>query len=188
LSSVEPRRGVVVGSRGRDMLARLLALAASLRRGTLRLAVAGALAAAAIAYTLLRHGFPESAGRAALTVVALVVVVAPPLVLAAFWLVLRELLELPERLRRLPPEARAHAEELRRVVDEARAVRSRSTIPLQIWRLARLTARSRELLTPYAPVLPLLSLQFLAAVVLAASAAVAEVVVAIVVLVVIALA
>ena len=186
MSSVEPRRGVVVGPRGRDVVGRLLSLAASVHRGTLKLALAGAAAAAAIVYALLRHGFPESAGRLVLTVLALVVVVAPPLVLGAFWLVLRELLELPERLRRAPLEARRHAEELRRVVDEARARRGRLAIPVQIWRLARLTAASRELLTPYAPALPLLNLQFLAAVVLSAAATLAEVLVAIVVLLVIA--
>ena len=178
---------VVAASRGQDVVRRLLALAAALQRGTLKLALAGAAAAAALAYALLRDGFPDSAGRAVLTVLALAVVVAPPLVLGAFWVVLRELLGLPDRLRRTPLEARQHGEELRRIVDEARARRGRSTVPLQIWRLARLTAASRELLTPYAPVLPLLSPGFLAAVVVAASATVAEVIVAVVVLVVIAL-
>jgi hypothetical protein len=138
-------------------------------------------------YALLRDGFPDQAGKAALTVLALLVVAAPPVVLGAFWFVLRDVLELLDRIRRTPMDTRDHAQELGRLADEARARRTRWAIPSQIWRLARLTAASRELLTPYAPVLPLLSVQFLAAVVLAAAAAVAEVVVAIVVLLVLAL-
>jgi hypothetical protein len=182
--NVEPRRGVVVGQRAPDVVGRLLALAGSLRRGTLKLALLGALGAGLIAYALLRHGFPDKLGRAVLTVVALVVVIAPPVVLGAFWLVLGQLLELPDRLRRAPMETREHAEQLRALAQEARERRGGWAVPTQIWRLARLTASSRELLTPYAPLLPLLDLKFLAAVVVSVAAAVAEAVVALVVLLV----
>jgi hypothetical protein len=119
-----------------------------------------------------------------LTVVALALVVAPPLLLLAFWLVLGQLLELPDRLRRAPMETREHAGQMRALAQEARARRGGWAVPTQIWRLARLTASSRELLTPYAPLLPLLDLKFLAAVVVSAGAAAVEAVVALVVLLV----
>jgi hypothetical protein len=184
--SVEPRRGVVVAARGWDILGTLLALAASVRRGTVRLAVLALVSALAIGSVLLRDGLPESTGAAVVKVLTLVLAFAPPIVLAAFWLVLRELLDLPERLRRMPREAREHGEELRRVVDAARARPGGVTIPLQLWRLARLSARSRELLSVYAPIAPLLSPAFLAAVAVSAAAAVAEAVVALIVLLVLA--
>lgn len=172
-----------------DVLARLLSLAGSVRRGTAKLVVAGAAAAAVIGYALLRHGFPDQAGRAALTVVALLVVAVPLLVLAAFWVVLGGLLELPERVRRLPTETRDHGDELRRLAQEARGRRGGwISLPGEIWRLTRLTASSQELLTPYVPVLPFLSLRFLAAVVGSTVAVAGAVAVAIVVLIVLAVA
>jgi hypothetical protein len=172
-----------------DVLARLLSLAASVRRGTAKLVVAGVAAAAVIGYALLRHGFPDQAGKAVLTVVALLAVAVPPLVLAAFWVVLGGLLELPERVRRLPIESRDHADELRSLAREARGPRGGWTsLPGEIWRLTRLTASSRELLTPYAPVLPFLSLRFLAAVVGATVAVGVADAAAIVVLIVLAVA
>ena len=189
MTEVEPRRGVVVGGFGDvgDVLARLLSLGASLRRGVLKLALAGVAAAAVIGYALLRDGLSDEAGGAILTVLGSIVVAAPPLVLGAFWLVLGELLELPERIRQMPVATRTQAEELRRAVREARSRRKSSSLPRRIWRLMRLSASSRELLTPYAPILPLLSPPFLAAVVLSAAATAAEVVAALVLLLVFAL-
>jgi hypothetical protein len=187
VTEVEPRRGVVVDERpGKDVLARLLGLATSVRRGTLRLVLLAAAAAAVIAYLLFRDGIPDETGRAVLAFVALALVVTPPVVLGAFWVVLGELLRLPERVRRMPLETREHAEEVRRLAADARARRGARSVPGQIWRLARLWVSSRELLTPYAPLLPLFSLPFLAAVVASAAAAVAEAVAALVVLLVLA--
>ena len=187
MTELEPRRGVVVGRRPPEVVGRLLALAASLRRGTLRLALVAVAAAAVIGYALFRHGLPDETGRAVLAIVALAVVVTPPVVLAAFWIALGELLQLPERIRRMPLETREHAEELRRLVTETRRRGGGWSVPAQIWRLARLWASSRELLTPYAPLLPLFSLPFLAAVVVSAAAAVGEAVAALVVLLVLAI-
>jgi hypothetical protein len=182
VTDVEPRRGVLVGTAPGSwaVVGRLLSLAASVRRGTLKLAVAGAAAAGVIVYFLLRDGFPDDAGRAIVTVVGVVVVVLPPLFLGAFWFVLGQLLLLPERLRALPAEGREHAAELRSLVDDARSRRGWGAAPLQLWKLARLTTSSRELLTPYAPLVPLVSIQFLAAVVLSAVAVGVELVVALV--------
>lgn len=178
---MEPRR-----SGASDTLGRILSLAGTVRRGTLKLALLALAAGTVIAYALLRDGFPGQAGRAVLTVVALVLVLAPPAVLGAFWFVLGELLELPQRVHRLPLETRDHAEQLGRLTREARARRAGWASPGQLWRLARLTSSSRALLTPYAPVLPLLSPPFLLAVTLAALAVGLEVAIALVVLLVLA--
>jgi hypothetical protein len=184
LTGVEPRRGVVVGAAAGswDVLGRIVSLAASARRGTLKLAVAGLAAAAVIVYFLLRDGFPDQTGRAVLTVIGAAVVLMPPLLLAGFWFVLGQLLVLPERLRALPTEGHDHAEELRRLVREARSRSGWSSVPVQLWKLARLATSSREVLTPYAPLVPLVSARFLAAVVLSAIGVGAELVVALVLL------
>jgi hypothetical protein len=153
VTGVAPRRGVVVGaaSGSGDVFRRLLSLAASVRRGTLKLTVGGIAAAAVIVYFLLRDGFPDDAGLAVLTVIGLAVVVAAPLLLAGFWFVLGQLLQLPERLRALPGGGRDQAEELRRLVREGRSRRGWTSVPPQLWKLARLAGSTRELLTPYAP-------------------------------------
>ena len=184
MSGVEPRRGVVVGAAAgsRDVLGRIVPFAASLRRGTVKLVLGGAAAAGVIVYFLLRHGLPDETGRAILTLVGVGLVVAPPLVLAGFWFVLGHLVALPERLRTLPREGSSHAEELGRLVREARARPGWSSVPVQLWKLARLAASSRELLTPYAPLVPLASPRFLAAVVASAVAAGVELVAALVLL------
>ena len=70
----------------------------------------------------------------------------------------------------MPGEGGAHAEELRRLAREARHPRRRGLrrLPVLVWRTLRLSTSSRDLLTPYAPLLPLLSIPFLAAVAFAA--------------------
>lgn len=187
MTELEPARGAVVGP-GRaapDVLGRLLTVAGAIRRATLKLAFLAAAAAVVLGYALLRHGLPGATGRAVLTVVGVVAVALPPVVLAAFWVALGELLELPERVRRLPAETREHGEQLRQLAQDARARRRGWLgVPGHLWRLTRLTASSREVLTPYAPLLPLLSPPFLLAVALSAGAAAAELIAALVVLLV----
>jgi hypothetical protein len=167
------------------VLERIVPVAAAIRRGTLRLALAGAAAGALIVYAVLRDG--DRGIAAEIVVVALAA--APPVVLGAFWLLLRELVELPDRIRRLPGQGREHLEELGRLARDARATRQRgfARVPGTIWRLTRLTGSSRELLTPYAPLLPLLNVPFLAAVAFAAVGVLVELAIALVVLVALAL-
>ncbi len=170
----------------RSRTARLAAVAASLRRWTVRLALAAAVAAAVIVYAVVRDGYPDGGG-AVLAAIAIGAAVLPPTLLAAFWLALGELIELPERIRRLPMEGREHGERLREVVDQARAARGRRfSLPRTVWRLARISASARETLTPYAPLLPFLSVPFLFAVGAATIAAVLELFVAAVLVVVLA--
>ena len=121
-----------------------------------------------------------------LAVIGIVAAVGPPVMLAAFWLALGELIKLPERLRGLPLEAREHGDQLRRLLDEARTSRGTRFQVLRLWRLTRLTGATRETLTPYAPLLPLLSLPFLAGAALASFAAAVELLVAGVVAIVLA--
>jgi hypothetical protein len=189
VTGVEPRRGVVVDAavRSRDVVGRILPIAASVRRGTLKLALAGAAAAAVIVYFLLRDGLSGDTGPAVLTVLGVVAALTPPVVLAGFWLLLGQLLALPERLRALPAERREHAEELRRLVREARSQRGLTSVPVQLWKLTRLAASSRELLTPYAPLVPLVAPRFIVAVLLSALAVGAELAVALVLLLIAAL-
>jgi hypothetical protein len=167
------------------VLERIVPVAAAIRRGTLRLAAAAAAAGALIVYAVLHDG---TQGIVAEVVVA-VLAAAPPVVLGAFWLLLRELVELPDRIRRLPGEGREHVEELGRLAREARGARQRgfARVPGTIWRLTRLTGSSRELLTPYAPLLPLFSVPFLTAVAFAAAGVFVEVAIALVALLVLAL-
>ena len=185
MTELEPRRGEIVEPRAGapQALVRLASLAATLRRAVLKLAAVGAAAAPVIGYALFRHGFPDRTGTAVLSVIAIVAAAAPPTILAAFWFLLGELLKLPARVRALPMDARDHAEQLGQLAREARDRRGRWThVPGQLLRLTRLASSSRELLTPYAPVLPLLSLPFLGAVVIAAGAVFVEAAVALLVL------
>ncbi len=171
MGTVEPRRGIVVGARtASDALRRLFSVATPIRRWALRLALLGLAAAAVIAYTLLRHGFPDRPDTGFLTVVVLAVVLTPPVVLGAFWVVVGEVAALPDRVGRMPVEARGRADELRGLLGDLRERRGPRALPGHVWRVARLTSSSRELLSPYAPLLPLLNVPFLVAVGLSALA------------------
>jgi hypothetical protein len=172
------------GARARS--ARLAAVAALLRRWTIRLACAAAVAAAVIVYAIVDDGYPAG-GEAVLATIAIVAAALPPVMLVAFWLALGELIELPERVRRLPLEGREHGRRLRDVVDQARADRGRRfSAPRTVWQLMRLGVSARETLTPYAPLLPFLSLPFLLSVAVAMIAAVLELIVAALLIVVLA--
>ncbi|HWJ33117.1 MAG TPA: hypothetical protein VNR59_12320 [Gaiellaceae bacterium] len=153
----------------------------SARRWLLRLAIAAAVAAVVLVYAILRDGFP-SGGKAVLAVIGIVAATAPPLVLSALWVALGELIRLPERLQRLPLEARRHGEQLRDLFERARTARgSRFGLGRILWQLTRTTASTRETLTPYAPLLPLVSVPFLAASAVAAFFAAVEILIACVV-------
>ena len=185
--SVEPASPAL--ERVVEVLKRIVPVAAAIRRVTFRVAVVGMVAGALIVYAALRDGAPEDT-RGWLTAVAVIALAAaPPLVVGTFWLLLGEVVELPELIRRMPGETRAHAEELGHLARESRDPdRGRARrVPGLVWRTLRLTASSRELLRPYAPLLPLLSVPFLTAVAFAALGIVVEVAIALLVLFVLAL-
>ena len=181
MTSIEPARRA-----GRGGLPGLTVVVEAARRWILRVAIAAAVAAAVLVYAILRHGFP-SGGHGILAVIGIIGAVAPPLILSALWVALRELSRLPDRLQRLPLDARSHGEELRRLYDQARLERGRPFhLPRLGWRLLRTTASARETLSPWAPLLPLASVPFLAASAVALFAAGIEIVVAAVVAIVLA--
>jgi hypothetical protein len=159
-----------------------------MRRATSRFALAGAGAGAVIVYAALRDGAPEATRGWLAAVVVVALAAAPPLVLVAFWLLLGEVVGLPERIRRMPGEGRAYAEELGRLAREARRPRRGGVrwLTVLIWRTLRISNSSRELLTPYAPLVPLLSLPFLAAVAFASIGVLIECAVAVLVVLVLA--
>ena len=91
-------------------------------------------------------------------VAVVAVAAAPAVVLFLFSTALAEAASLPERLRNAPVDA---AELRASLAQLARARRGGQLRPL--WRTGRAAAGARDLVTPWAPLLPLISLPFLAA-------------------------
>jgi hypothetical protein len=168
------------------VLERLVPVAAALATVARRFALLAAGAALVIVGYLLRDGFPDGGEETVELAIALVLAAFPPVVLAAFWLAVRELAALPGRLRTLPDSGRAQAAELGRIADEARARGSWLRFPRLLWRFGFLVGSARETLTPWAPLLPLVSVPFLLATAAAFAGAVLEVAVALTLLVVLA--
>jgi hypothetical protein len=146
------------------------------------LTLLGAGAAAVIVLYVFRNGVPDGGEERVEAVVAVVLVALPPLVLGAFWLAVREVAELPDRLRALPETSRSQAWELGDIASEARGRGGWLRFPRLLWRFGFLAASARETLTPWAPLLPLLSVPFLLATAAASVAAMLEMVIAVVLL------
>jgi hypothetical protein len=147
-------------------------------RAVRALGVASALAAIVIAAWLFYDG---SEGG---DLFAAALAVAPPVVLLVLWLALRELAELPDRLRRLPQTARERRVDVERLAAELREPGRRIfRLPRALWRMRVLGGAARDLVTPHAPLLPFLSVPFLTVSALAAAAAVVEIGIALVLLI-----
>jgi hypothetical protein len=146
-------------------------------RAVRSLALAASVAALVIAAVLYSDGVTSG------EVLGVLVAIAPPVVLWILWAALRELAELPERLRRLPETARERKVDVEQVAAELRGERRLVQLPLVLWRLRVLAGAARDLVTPHAPLLPFLSATFLTWSAVAAAAAVVEVGVAVVLLV-----
>jgi hypothetical protein len=143
------------------------------------LAVLAGGAAGVIAVYLFRDGVPGGGEERIELVVGLVLAAVPPLVLGVFWLAVREVAELPGRLRSLPETGRAQAAELGRLAGEARGRGGWVRFPRLLWRFGFLVASARETLTPWAPLLPLVSVPFLLLTAAATVAALLETVIAV---------
>ena len=183
---------ISAGSRSVEALLRVLDRvvppAAAASRAFRRYALVAAVAAVVIVVFLLQRDTPDSGAEWLGALVATALLAAPPVVLFLFSEALRALAELPDRLRALPGTGREHADELGRLAGKARNARGRGLLglPLVAWRATRLTASSRELLLPHAPLLPLVSPPFLLLTLAATVAALAEIAVAALLLLVLA--
>jgi hypothetical protein len=135
---------------------RAIAVAARLVR---LYALALAVAAGIIVLALVDDGLPDTRAEWVPVVVIGAVVAIPPVVLLVFAQALRALADLPTRVRDAPAGLREHREEAQRLL----ARRGLGGVVLLPFRLLRLSAGARETLTPYAPVVPLVSVPFLAA-------------------------
>ena len=145
----------------------------TLARFARSLAIVSAVCALAIGLALSDEGW--------WALVAVAVAAAPAVVLFLFSVALREVAEVPARIRNLPGTAAERAAEARRLANELDRSRA-SRVPARAWRLFRLVRDSRELLTPWAPVLALASVPFLLATAMSAVAVPIEVLVALVLL------
>jgi hypothetical protein len=141
-------------------LGRIVPAAAAIVRGLRVVALLCLAAAAVTAIALFQDGVPEPAGRAIASVALAVGVAVPGIVLFLFHRALAEVVQLPERLRSTPRTGREHADELAALVRNREQPRR---LPLRAWRLFALGRSSRSLLTPYAPLVALLSKGFLLA-------------------------
>jgi hypothetical protein len=169
-----------------SVLGRILPLAAGVGRAVRTLGLVGLGAAVAIALVVLVRWTPGDGADWAAFAVLCVLLAVPVAVLLAFLLVLRGVMELPDKLRSYPNTTRAHVAELRAIANDAQE-RERPAwrrLPGSTWRLATLARSARDLLAPHAPLLPLLSLPFLVAALVSALLVPVVVVAALVVLLV----
>jgi hypothetical protein len=164
--------------RALGLLERLVPIARALAAGARTLTVIAAGSAVVIAAYIFRDGIPDGSEAQVEAVVGLVLAAIPPLVLGGFWLAVREVAELPARLRALPQTSREQASELGRLASEARTRPSWMRFPRLLWRFGFLAASARETLTPWAPLLPLVSVPFLLLTAAAALGAVLEAMIA----------
>jgi membrane protein implicated in regulation of membrane protease activity len=141
------------------------------------LALFASAAAFVIAVVLYRDGVSGS------DVLGLLLAIAPLVVLWLLWAALRELAELPDRLRRFPETARERRVDLERVASDLRKPGRLVRLPGTLWRMRVLAGTARDLVTPHAPLLPFLSPMFLTAAAIAAFAAVAEIGIALLLLI-----
>jgi hypothetical protein len=147
---------------------------AAVAQGVRTLALFASAAALVIAVVVYRDGASGD------DVLAVLLAIAPPVMLWVLWVALRELAGLPERLRRLPETARGHGRDVQQLAADLRTPGKRLvSVPLALWRLREVS----ELVRPHAAVLPFLSVWFLTLSAIAAFAAVAEVVIALVLLI-----
>ena len=110
--------------------------------------------AAAFAAALLVLALYDEGSKLAVAVIAVV----PAVVLFLFSKALAEAAALPDRLRNAP----ADASELRASLAQLSRAR-RSGVLRPLWRTGRAAAGARELVTPWAPLLPLVNVPFLVA-------------------------
>jgi hypothetical protein len=148
-----------------SILTRIVPLAAAVGRRVRTLGLVGLGAAVALGVVVVVRWTPDHGEDWAGFAVLCVLLAVPPAVLLAFSFVLGEAVELPDKLRSYPGTTREQVAELRAIAHDARE-RQRPAwrrLPGSTWRLATLVRSARDVLSPYAPLLPLLSVPFLIA-------------------------
>lgn len=153
-----PRRGyrssvdMSRSERAEAVLRRIIALATGVMRVFTKLAVVAGASVATAWLVWLLEAVPADTAEWVVRLVVLVAVLVPPGILLLFVAGLREVLELPERLRGLPANVRSGVLEVRersRRTSDQRGVLGAVTA---LVRLGRIVLGSRELLSPYAVV------------------------------------
>lgn len=138
--------------RAEAVLRRIIALATGVMRVFTKLAVVAGASVATAWLVWLLEAVPADTAEWVVRLVVLVAVLVPPGILLLFVAGLREVLELPERLRGLPANVRSGVLEVRersRRTSDQRGVLGAVTA---LVRLGRIVLGSRELLSPYAVV------------------------------------
>jgi hypothetical protein len=163
------------------VLRRLVELARAAARGVAALAAVAALVvgSAWVAWIVARP--PTGANDWGARVAVLVLALAPAAVLAAFLAGLRQLAELPRRVRGLPPDLRTHVDAVRLRAAEPRRV----GLVAAVVRLARLVFEARDVVSPYAVVSTVLRPALLLAAVVSAFVAAVEIPIAVIAAVVV---
>ncbi len=150
-------------------LDRLVPVLAGVRRVVGTLALLGAFATALIGWALFAGGLPGDRGELVGRILVVALAFVPAGVLWMLWAVLGEVIEIPQRLRRLPETAVEHAGALQNALRDLDGRGGRgSRRVLALWRLATLPAAARDSLLIYAPLAALLSVPFLLAALLSA--------------------
>jgi hypothetical protein len=129
-------------------------------------AIALAVAAALILAAFVDDNAPDDGAEWLGLAVVAAVVAAPAVLVFLFSAALTSLAAFPERVRSAPGDLQGHGVEAQRLF----ARRGFGSLLLLPFRLLRLGSGTRETLMPYAPLLPLVSVPFLAATGLAALA------------------
>jgi hypothetical protein len=160
------------GQRAALVLRRAVDLARVAARGVALLAVAAAASVVLAWIVWITERPPVDANDWAARGVVLAIALLPPGILGLFLAGLRELVELPRRVRDLPPELRAQFLEVR-----SRTAQPSGRVGLvgAVIRLGRLLLDARDVLSPYAVVGAVLRPALLLAAVVAAVVAVVEI-------------
>jgi hypothetical protein len=177
---VTPRRP---SERATAAVRRVVELARVVARGIATLAVVTGVCVALAWGAWIASDTPSGANDWVARLVVLAIALSPPVVLGLFVAGLREVADLPRRVRELPPDLRAHVADVR-----TRAAEPRGRIGMlrAVVRLGRLLVEARDVLSPYAIVSAVFRPALLLAAIVAAAVAVVEIPLALVVALVLA--
>jgi hypothetical protein len=157
--------------RAATLLRRAVELARVAARGLAILAVAAAASAGLAWVVWIAERPPAGANDWAARGVVLAIALLPAGVLAVFLAGLRQLAELPRRVRELPPDVRAQVADVR----ASGARREPVGVVGAVFRLGGLLVQARDVLSPYAVVTAVLRPALLLAAIVAAAAAAIEI-------------